>query len=85
MNSEMSPAAMLNDDMMELLLLALLFTAVRHTYVVDMVNNTLLSVMPDLQLEDENGDPTLLQTGVHAVVFVAIWWILGELNMKSLN
>ena len=38
----MAPAAMLNDDMMELVLLALLFE-VRDHRVVDMVNNTLLS------------------------------------------
>lgn len=83
MNSEMAPAAMLNDDMMELVLLALLFVVVRDQRVVDMVNNTLLSVMPDLQLEDENGEPTLLQNAVHAVVFAAIWWVLGELNVRA--
>ena len=83
MNSEMAPATMLNDDMMELVLLALLFVVVRDHRVVDMVNNTLLSVMPDLQLEDENGEPTLLQNAVHGVVFAAIWWVLGELNVRA--
>ena len=82
MNSEMAPATMLNDDMMELVLLALLFVVVRDQRVVDMVNNTLLSVMPDLQLEDENGEPTLLQNAVHGVVFAALWWVLGELNLR---
>ena len=83
MNSEMAPAAMLNDDMMELVLLALLFVVVRDHRVVDMVNNTLLSVMPDLQLEDENGEPTLVQNAVHGVVFAALWWVLGELNLRA--
>ena len=83
MNSEMAPAAMLNDDMMELVLLALLFVVVRDQRVVDMVNNTLLSVMPDLQLEDENGEPTWLQNTVHGVVYAALWWVLGELNVRA--
>ena len=83
MNSEMAPATMLNDDMMELVLLALLFVVVRDHRVVDMVNNTLLSVMPDLQLEDENGEATLLQNAVHAVVFAGLWWLLGELNVRA--
>lgn len=83
MNSEMAPAAMLNDDMMELVLLALLFVVVRDHRVVDMVNNTLLSVMPELQLEDENGEPTLLQNAVHGVVYAALWWVLGELNVRA--
>lgn len=83
MNSEMGPAAMLNDDMMELVLLALLFVVVRDHRVVDMVNNTLLSVMPDLQLEDENGEPTLLQNAVHGAVYAALWWVLGELNLRA--
>jgi len=82
MNSEMGPGSMLNDDMMELVMLALLFVVVRDHRVVDMVNNTLLSVMPDLQLEDENGDATLLQNGVHGVVFAALWWVLGELKVR---
>ena len=78
----MGPGSMLNDDMMELVMLALLFVVVRDHRVVDMVNNTLLSVMPDLQLEDENGDATLLQNGVHGVVFAALWWVLGELKVR---
>ena len=78
----MAPAPMLNDDMMELVLLALLFVVVRDARVVDMVNNTLLSVMPDLQLEDENGEPTLLQNAVHGVVFAGLWWVLGELKVR---
>ena len=78
----MGPGSMLNDDMMELVMLALLFVVVRDHRVVDMVNNTLLSVMPDLQLEDENGDATLLQNGVHGVVFTALWWVLGELKVR---
>ena len=79
----MAPATMLNDDMMELLILVALFVIVRDHRVVDMVNNTLLSVMPDLQLEDENGEPTLLQNVVHGVVFAALWWVLGELNVRA--
>ena len=79
----MAPATMLNDDMMDLVLLALLFVVVRDHRVVDMVNNTLLSLMPDLQLEDENGEPTLLQNAVHVVVFAALWWLLGELNVRA--
>ena len=79
----MAPATMLNDDMMELVLLALLVVVVRDHRVADMVNNTLLSVMPDLQLEDENGEATLLQNAVHAVVFAGLWWLLGELNVRA--
>ena len=83
MNSEMAPSVMLNDDMMELALLAMLFVIVRDQRVVDMVNSSLLNVMPDLQLEDENGDPNLMQNGVHCVVFTAIWWLLGEFNLRG--
>ena len=82
MNSEMTTSTMLNDDMMEKVMLALLFVVVRDHRVSDMVNNTLLSIMPDLQLEDENGDPTLLQNAVHAIIFGALWWLLGEFNLR---
>ena len=82
MNSEMTPSTMLNDDMMEKVMLALLFVVVRDHRVSDMVNNTLLSIMPDLQLEDENGDPTLLQNAVHASIFGVLWWLLGEFNLR---
>ena len=82
MNSEMTPSAMLNDDMMEKVMLALLFVVVRDHRVSDMVNNTLLSVMPDLQLHDDNGDPTLLQNAVHACIFGVLWWLLGEFNLR---
>ncbi len=78
----MGPGSMLNDDMMELVMLALLFVVVRDQRVVDMVNNTLLSVMPDLQLSDDNGDATMLQNGVHGAVFAALWWVLGELKVR---
>ena len=80
----MAPAAMLNDDMMELVLLALLFVVVRDHRVVDMVNNTLLSVMPDLQLEDENGEPTLIQNGT-CCSFCCSLVGFRRIKFKSLN
>jgi len=78
MNSEM-----FDENMMELLMLALLFVVVRDHRVAGMVNSAVLGVMPDLQLEDENGDATLLQNGLHAVLFAALWWVLGELKVRA--
>ena len=86
MESQMAPASpMLDEKMMELILLALLFLVVRDHRVVDLVNNTLLSVMPDLQLEDENGEPTLIQNAVHAVIFAGLWFVLDQLNLRTYN
>ena len=36
-----------------------------------------------LQLADEDGEPTWLQNTIHGVVFVALWWVLGELNVRA--
>lgn len=79
MNSEMGNMSnMMDDRMMNLVALGLLFVVVRDGRVADMVNNTVLGLMPDLQLEDENGDSTLLGNALHAVVFVGLWYLLTE-------
>ena len=83
MNSEMTGSNMVSPLMMELLMLALLFVIVRDSRVQDMVNNTLSGIMPDLQLEDENGDSTLLGNSIHALVFVGLWWVLGEVGLRQ--
>tara|TARA_B100001094_G_C17498075_1_gene469747 strand:- start:149 stop:400 length:252 start_codon:yes stop_codon:yes gene_type:complete len=83
MNSEMTESSMMSPNMMELLFLALLFIIVRDSRVQDMVNNTLSGIMPDLQLEDEDGNSTLLGNSIHALVFVGVWWVLGEVGIRQ--
>lgn len=82
MNDLTPQSNVMNDEMMELVILGLLFVVIKDGRLQEMVNNTLLGVMPDLQLEDENGDATLLQNVIHGVVFVALWWVLGELKVR---
>ena len=81
-NNLVSGVSALNDEAMELVMMALLYIIVRDGRVQDMVNNTVLGVMPDLQLEDENGEATLTANAIHGVVFAALWWVLGELRLR---
>ena len=79
----MTESSMMSPNMMELLMLALLFVIVRDSRVQDMVNNTLSGIMPDLHLEDEDGNSTLLGNCIHALVFVGLWWVLGEVGLRQ--
>lgn len=74
---------LMSGAMMEHVVLALLFVVVSHNRTQGLVNDTLKSVMPNLELEDEDGNPGLLQLGIHSLLFVGLWYLLGELNLRG--
>jgi hypothetical protein len=70
-------------DWMECAILALVFVVVSHHRTQDLVKSTIRNIMPNLELEDEDGNATLLQLGIQSVLFVGLWFLLGELNLRG--
>ena len=63
------------DNMMPMLVLAFLFMAVSHPKTYEFTSGLVGSVLPDLELVDENGCPTMMGQVLHAVVLVALVWV----------
>ena len=82
MDNVMSNDGMMNEEMMELMILVLLFVVVSQPKVKDMVNDTVRGLMPNLELEDEDGHPSMVQTGLHGLIFGGLWYLLGELKLR---
>ena len=74
------PEMVKSDVVYNLLILLALFLIVSNVDVQNMVNDTLLSVMPNLTLKDEEGRHTMIANAIHGVIFVSMYWLIGELS-----
>jgi hypothetical protein len=64
------------DNMMPMLVLAFLFMAVSHPKTYELTSGLVGSVLPDLELVDENGCPTMMGQVLHAVVLCVLVWVV---------
>jgi len=62
--------------MMPMLVLAFLFMAVSHPKTYELTSGLVGSVLPDLELVDENGCPTMMGQVLHAVVLCVLVWVV---------
>ena len=76
--------SMMDDNMWELVILALTYVLVSMPKVKEMVHDAVLNVMPNLELENEDGELTPLGMGLQALLFAMAWWAMGKdgLNLR---
>ena len=76
--------SMMDENMWELVLLALTYVLVSMPKVKEMVHDLVGSVMPNVELETEEGDLTPVGMGLHGVLFALVWWGTGKdlLNLR---
>ncbi len=63
--------------MLPMVVLAALFMIVSHPRTYEMVAGVINTVLPDLELVDEAGHPTMLGQVLHALVFVTLVWVIN--------
>ena len=72
----MSPADSLNNmnvpDVMTALVTAVLFVVVSNAQVYEMTNNLVVSVLPDMALVDDDGQPTMVGQVLHGLVLALL-------------
>ena len=71
------------DNMMPLLALAFLFMAVSHPKTYELTSGLVGSVLPDLELVDEAGHPTMMGQVLHAVVLCVLVWAVNTYVMPE--
>ena len=69
------------ENMMPLLVLAFLFMVVSHPKTYEFTGGLVGSVLPDLELVDEAGQPTMMGQVLHAVVLCLLWWVVNTYVM----
>ena len=65
-------------DWKSLGVLALLFIIVGHHKTYEIMQETLGSVLPGLDLVNDDKEPTLLGYELHSVVFVVVWHLVSN-------
>ena len=65
------------DNLAPLLALGFLFMLVSHPKTYDFTAGLVGSVLPDIELVDETGCPTMVGQVLHAVVLVLLVWIVN--------
>ena len=63
--------------MLPMVVLAALFMIVSHPRTYEMVAGVVNGLLPDLELVDEAGHPTMLGQVLHALVFVTLVWVIN--------
>ena len=66
------------DNLTPLLALGFLFMVVSHAKTYEFVGGLVGSVLPDLELVDEAGHPTMMGQLLHAVVLCVLVWVLNS-------
>ena len=74
-----------NLNVLPMLVLGVLFMVVSHHQTYEFVANMVNSVLPDLELVDENGQPTMLGQALHAVVLVVVVYVLNANFLEGAN
>ena len=65
--------SMNNVNWTDVLVLAVLFMVVSNNQVYTMVAGLVNSVLPDVELVDEEGHPTMMGQALHALVLGLLW------------
>jgi hypothetical protein len=65
-------------DWKNLGVLALLFVIVGHHKTYEIMQDTLGSILPGLDLVNEDKEPTLLGYVLHALLFVIVWELVRQ-------
>ena len=65
------------DTLAPMLALGLLFMLVSHQKMYEFTSGLVGTVLPDLELVDEAGHPTMMGQVVHAVVLVLLVWVVN--------
>ena len=65
-------------DWKNLGVLALLFIIVGHHKTYEIMQDTLGSVLPGLDLVNDDKEPTLLGYVLHAVIFAVVWELVRQ-------
>lgn len=72
----MNPADSLNNmnmpDVMTTLVTTVLFVVVSNAQVYEMTNNLVVSVLPDMALVDDDGQPTMVGQALHGLVLALL-------------
>ena len=76
-------ASVNNLPVVNLMLLAVLFTVLSNQMVYENVANLVNSVLPDVELLDEDGNPTMLANALHGVVLALVVYVLNEYVMPG--
>ena len=65
------------DTLAPMLALGLLFMLVSHPKMYEFTSGLVGTVLPDLELVEDNGCPTMMGQVLHAVVLVLLVWIVN--------
>ena len=71
------------DNLAPLLALGFLFMLVSHAKTYELTSGLVASVLPDLELVDEAGQPTMMGQVLHAVVLCLLVWIVNTYLMTD--
>jgi len=71
------------DNLAPLLALGFLFMLVSHPKTYDFTAGLVGSVLPDIELVDETGCPTMVGQVLHAVVLVLLVWLLNTYVLQA--
>ena len=66
------------DTLAPMLALGLLFMLVSHQKMYEFTSGLVGTVLPDLELVDEAGHPTMMGQLLHAVVLCVLVWVLNS-------
>ena len=66
------------DNLAPMLALGFLFMVVSHAKTYEFTSGLVGSVLPDLELVDEAGQPTMMGQLLHAVVLCVLVWVLNS-------
>ena len=71
------------DSLTPMLALVFLFMLVSHPKTYDFTAGLVGSVLPDIELVDETGCPTMVGQVLHAVVLVLLVWLLNTYVLQA--
>jgi len=65
------------------LALGLLFMAVSHPKTYEFTAGLVASVLPDLELVDDSGCPTMMGQVLHAIVLCLLVWVINTYVLQD--
>ena len=65
------------NNLTPMLMLVVLFMVVSHSKTYEFTAGLVNMVLPDVDLVDENGCPTMMGQVLHAVVLVLLVWVVN--------
>ena len=71
------------DTLAPMLALGLLYMLVSHPKMYEFTSGLLGTVLPDLELVEDNGCPTMMGQALHAVVLVLLVWVVNNYLLNN--